>query len=155
MQPGIKVSHIRVTSEDDLYKLKGSKYVQSTVGSAYKDAITDLKAGKKVLFIGTPCQVAVMKKISNKYAEHLYTIDLICHGVPSLKYLQQHAAKMIGGDIKDVIAKFRDSNNMYLLLLLLLPDGSYKELYRSNLWVERYKDTYYNAFIDEFLGKEV
>ena len=51
----------------------------------------DLKNGKKVLFIGTPCQCFGLKSFLRKEYEQLITIDLICHGVPSRSLLEQHA----------------------------------------------------------------
>lgn len=150
MQKGLNVHHIRITNEDELFLLKGSKYVQSKMEHTYQEAFNDLKSGKKVLFIGTPCQVAAMKKIAGKWSSQLYTVDLICHGVPSLDYLQKYAKEKVG-DISNVIASFRSSDGMYLLLLLLLlPNGDVKELYSSNLWQERYKDIYFNSFMDGF-----
>ena len=48
----------------------------------------DLKEGKEVLFTGTPCEVAGLKKYLRKEYDNLYTLDLICHGVPSMKLFQ-------------------------------------------------------------------
>lgn len=78
---------------------RGSKYVQATVGTAYKDAETFLKAGREVLFSGTPCQVAGLRKYLRKDYENLLTVDIICHGVPSPKvwkmYLKETSDKLI------------------------------------------------------------
>lgn len=80
------VSHIRGASIDDLVKMQGTKYLPSEVTACYSQIEEDLKAGKKVLFSGTPCQVDGIrlfidgKKIST---ENLYLVDIICHGVPS------------------------------------------------------------------------
>ena len=77
------VEHIAVDTLDDIYKLRGSKYVQSKIGESYKQAKRFLEAGRKVLFTGTPCQIAGLKSILGKDFDNLYTQDLICHGVPS------------------------------------------------------------------------
>ena len=71
-------------------KFAGSKYVKSNPGGIYKKIQERLKTDK-VLFVGLPCQVAGLKNfISNQATkEHLYTIDLICHGTPSPKILEQ------------------------------------------------------------------
>ena len=79
----MKLSHVRVTQVEELRKLCGSKYVQSDCSGIYKRVQNDLKTGTKVLFSGTPCQVSGLKKFLHKNYESLYTIDLICHGVPS------------------------------------------------------------------------
>lgn len=149
MLPDIKVNHMRIDSLDDIAKLKGSKYVQSTIGMIYKNVREDLRKGEKVLFIGTPCQVAGVRSfIGKEIAENLYTIDLICHGTPPLAYLRKHILKKTKGAVPDEIF-FR--KGAYLLLLLLLGG---KEIYRSSLFEQRYQDTYYNTFFDGFSYRE-
>lgn len=84
----IKVEHKVIKNINDLYKLQGSKYVQSSTVEAFKKIEKLLKNGEKVLFSGTPCQVGAIKSICDKYVGiNLFTIDLICHGVPSQKIL--------------------------------------------------------------------
>ena len=63
----------------------GSKYVQARVEDAYIDARRFLLEGRKVLFSGTPCQVAGLHKFLRRSYEKLVTVDFICHGVPSPK----------------------------------------------------------------------
>lgn len=87
--PDFSFKHIRCSTIDDLQKLKGSKYVQSDIHEVYKSITNDLKSGLKVLFIGTPCQVSGIKMFFNKAQGNLFTIDLICHGVPSVKMLKE------------------------------------------------------------------
>lgn len=149
MLPNIEVKHIRVDKLDDIDKLKGSKYVQSTIGTIYHSVREDLSQGRKVLFIGTPCQVAGVKSyIGAKNADNLYTADLICHGTPSLDFLRKHILKKTKGVVPDQIL-FRQG--AYLLLLLLLQG---RELYRSSLFEQRYQDIYYNAFFDGFTYRD-
>lgn len=144
MLPGIEVRHVRVDNLDDIAKLKGSKYVQSTMGMTYQAVRNDLRQGRKVLFIGTPCQVAGVKSfVGEKNSGNLYTADLICHGTPPLAFLKKHVLKKTRGIVPDKIL-FRKGT--YLLLLLL--EG--KELYKSSLFEQRYEDIYYNAFFDGF-----
>ena len=79
-----KVKHICVEYIEDLPLLQKSKYVQSYMGDCYKQALQKLKEGKRVLFSGTPCQVAAMKSIAGgKYVNSLFLVDVVCHGVPS------------------------------------------------------------------------
>lgn len=138
------VRHIRVGNEDDLVLLKGSKYVQSSIKDTYSKVKEDLQSKLKVLFIGTPCQVAGLKNYLRKDYENLYIVDLICHGVPSIEFLRQHVKEKTGGDKVDYV-RFREGNGMYLVSVV---NGN--EVYRSNLWRQRYQDEYYNAFIDGF-----
>ena len=51
------LQHIRINTIEELPKLQGSKYVQSTIFDALPCIKKDLESGKKVLFSGTPCQV--------------------------------------------------------------------------------------------------
>lgn len=81
------ICHKRIENHSDLHQLKGSKYVQSNIGSVFQQVRSDLKSGRKVLFIGTPCQVAGLKNFLRKDYENLITVDLVCHGVPSQQLL--------------------------------------------------------------------
>lgn len=73
---------------DEVVKFKGSKYVKSDPSGAYKTVRRMLSDGRKVLFIGLPCQVSAMRNyVGSKLADLLYTVDLICHGTPSLQLL--------------------------------------------------------------------
>lgn len=80
-----EVEHRRVDTVEGLQALRGSKYVFSKVGTAYADAIADLASGRKVLFSGTPCQVAAMAKRAGK-DENLLLIEVVCHGAPEPGY---------------------------------------------------------------------
>lgn len=86
------VKHILIDSEDALERLQGSKYVQSNCDGVYGQVRARLNRNQKVLFSGTPCQVASLRRFLGKDAEseNLYTVDIICHGVPSLKMFQDY-----------------------------------------------------------------
>lgn len=66
-----------------LEAFRGSKYVQSVIGNNYRKAKQFLGEGRKVLFSGTPCQIAGLKKILKKEYTNLLTVDVVCHGTPS------------------------------------------------------------------------
>ncbi len=101
------VQHIVITSESEMWKLKGTKYVQSSIGSCYAQVNNYLKCGKKVIFSGTPCQVAGLKTFLGKEYENLITVDLICHGVPSPGIWQRYLNEIADGE-KIVSAGFRN-----------------------------------------------
>lgn len=84
------VRHIRVDSLQGIERLRGSKYVQSEIGTTYKDVLKDLKEQKRVLFTGTPCQIAGLKSYLKKDYPNLTTVDLVCHGVPSQRMLTEN-----------------------------------------------------------------
>lgn len=103
-------SHIRVSNINDLRKLRGSKYSQSVLSECFKKIKRDLISDLKVLFSGTPCQVAALYKYLQKTKiDNLYTIDIICHGVPGTKFFENYISFLeakIGGSISNFI--FRD-----------------------------------------------
>lgn len=75
--------HIRVEDMDGLSALKGSKYVQSDVGTTYREVKDLLKEGREVLYSGTPCQIAGLKNYLGKGYDNLLLVDVLCHGTPS------------------------------------------------------------------------
>jgi coenzyme F420-reducing hydrogenase beta subunit len=79
------VVHILVDDEVGLSKLRQSKYVQSDMGSIYKQIGDKLSGGKTVLFSGTSCQCAGIKHLYKEYSDNLILCDLICHGVNAPK----------------------------------------------------------------------
>lgn len=102
------VKHIRCETTEDLKKTQGSKYVQSYISKeVYNNILKDINEGKKVLFTGTPCQCASVKKLC-KNSDNLYLIDLICHGVQSPKYYLDYlnSKKKKLGEIREF--RFRD-----------------------------------------------
>lgn len=79
--------HIRADNLNMLERLKGSKYMQSRMEDILLSVEEDLKQERIVLFSGTPCQISgVYKALKCKKIDltNLYTVDLICHGVPSV-----------------------------------------------------------------------
>ncbi|MCI9542269.1 MAG: coenzyme F420 hydrogenase [Lachnospiraceae bacterium] len=85
------IMHIVIDSEDDLPKLQGSKYVQSDTQEIFAEIVSLLKNGEKMLFSGTPCQVAAVKScVGDKLSENLFTVDIICHGVPNLQFFNDY-----------------------------------------------------------------
>ena len=143
------VRHVRVDNEDDLVLLKGSKYVQSSIKDTYCKVKEDLQSTLKVLFIGTPCQVAGLKNYLRKDYENLYTVDLICHGVPSIEFLRQHVKEKTGSTTVDYV-RFRDENTDYVMSVI----DNGVESYKRNLWQERYHDEFFNAFIDGYASRD-
>lgn len=78
------VSHHRSETLAGCKAFRGSKYVQSEMGDIFLQVRKDLEEGRKVLFSGTPCQVAgLLAFVPTKLQSGLVTVDFICHGVPS------------------------------------------------------------------------
>ncbi len=71
------------TKEEDLAPFRGSKYVQAHVHDVYKIAKQYLNQQTPLLFSGCPCHIAGLKNYLGKDYPTLYTLDILCHGVPS------------------------------------------------------------------------
>lgn len=88
-----EVEHCYAETIEELEPLMRSKYVQSNIGNTYKEAEQFLKQGRSVMFVGTSCQIAGLKRFLRKEYNNLLAIDFICHGVPSpgiwRKYLEE------------------------------------------------------------------
>lgn len=91
----MRIKHIAVDRQEDLGKLRSSKYVQSDVGCSYIKVKEFLEQNKKVLFSGTPCQIAALYAVVGQDNRNLITCDILCKGVPSpglftryVKYLE-------------------------------------------------------------------
>lgn len=110
------VNHIRVTEVNELKKLQGSKYVHSYINNTYKNIKEDLKNSREVLFVGTPCQVAGLKKYLGKDYEKLILVDIICHGVPSQKYLKDEVNR-INKNLNVDRVNFRNGNQYGFFIL--------------------------------------
>lgn len=82
-----RVVHKSAESEEELSALRGSKYVQSDLGKTFNSVAANLKSGRKVLFTGTPCQVAGMRnylRLKELYpSDNLLLVDVVCHAAPS------------------------------------------------------------------------
>ena len=91
-----RFGHIIIDNKTDLSKLRGSKYVQADVGFVYREIRTLLKSGRKVLFSGTPCQVAALYAVLGSKANtpNLYTVDIVCHGTPSVKVFEKYVEEI-------------------------------------------------------------
>lgn len=77
------VKHISIHDEKLLDKMCKSKYVQSNIGNSFKSVKKLLDSGKKVMFVGTPCQVNGLKMYLKKEYDQLLLVDFACHGVAS------------------------------------------------------------------------
>ncbi len=88
------VIHDRAETEDEYARFRGSKYVQSELGNCFAQVKEDLRNGKKVLFTGTPCQIAGLKTFLGEkaHSEQIILCEIICHGAPSPKTWKDHLA---------------------------------------------------------------
>lgn len=125
------VIHKVCTNNETIDELRRSKYVQSRIGTVYKEAKLLLDDGKKVLFCGTPCQIGGIKSFLGKDYSNLYLVDFICHGVPSplawKKYLKFRKEKE-KSEIKKINFRCKDTGwKNYSLEIVYENEAKYSE----------------------------
>ncbi|HAF85225.1 MAG TPA: hypothetical protein DCG32_02410 [Sphaerochaeta sp.] len=140
---GLTACHMRASSTGQRDHLRGSKYVQSNLGDTYKTVEQDLQNSLRVLFTGTPCQVAGLRNYLQKDYENLLLVDLICHGVPSQKVFKDYLSQMEQQEGSAVIdCTFRDKSKGWKNLVMSLDfQSGTKKIEASN-------STFYSLFID-------
>ncbi len=120
----MQLRHIMIDRVEDLDLLRGSKYLQSDVKDIYSQVRKSLKDGRKVLFTGTPCQVAALYSVAGKH-DNLYSIDILCHGVPSQTVFNKYLEEIANGrEVKSV--RFRDKRFGWVAnhIIVEFEDGS-------------------------------
>lgn len=136
------VHHISIASEEELYKLQGSKYLQSRIENTYQEAERYLKFGRKVLFTGTACQIAGLKKFLGKEYEQLYTVDVLCHGVPSPKVWKRYLdyqEKCHGGAVTRTFFRQKDFGwKTYALKLQFSNSSAYEQIFSKDLFMQMF-----------------
>lgn len=151
LDDNLKAIHTYTTTEEGLRKMQGSKYVQSFIGNSFCQVKTFLKENKIVLFSGTPCQIAGLKNYLGKNYQNLYTIDLVCHGVPSPMIFEDYKKYLFKSEKFSIIdnISFRGKQDSWLYFNMLVTGyDSYgnKKIYKGGYW----KDPYLRGFLREY-----
>ena len=135
--------HKGVDSVEDLSLLQGSKYIQSDINLCFSEIKKHLITNRPVLFCGTPCQVEGLLCYLKKSYENLFTLDFICHGVPSPKVWQEyikHQENVFSSKVYSTY--FRDKSNGWLSFsskLKFVNNTEYLEVH--------HKDAYMKVFL--------
>lgn len=138
--------HIEINCLEYLHKLQKSKYAQSSINLIYRQVKSRLQAEKTVLFSGTPCQISGLKGfLGDKYYSNLFTIDIICHGVPSAavfdSYLSciekkgKYTVETI--DFRDKVYDWGEKGTI----------SRKKKNKVSQVYFDNYNSSYYNLFL--------
>lgn len=150
----VKIKHVSAQTIEELKKMFGSKYVQSSTERTFKEVLSFLKQGKKVLYSGTPCQIDGLYGFLGKKYDNLFTIDLICHGVPNEKflnsYLNYEKEKNYLSEIKDFY--FRDKKNgwgMNSKIIGVTIDNKEKIIYKKSGF-----SSYFTLFLNSDIYRE-
>lgn len=134
----LRVVHQSTESREGLGRLRGSKYVQSEIGSTYTEVAALLDDGRHVLFSGTPCQVEGLKSLLGKTSGSLLCVDFVCHGVPSPLVWRQYVSfqeKEHGAPVRAV--SFRDKSAGWRNYALRLEFNN-GDVYRQTLALDPY-----------------
>lgn len=136
-----KAVHILVENRVDLENLRGSKYLQSDLQGVFHKIQEYLNENRFVLFSGTPCQVSGLKAyLGNKKYDNLYTIDVICHGVPSpyiwKKYVEFRETEAQASVRRTIFRHKKYGWKLYSVLFDFLNSTEYTEPLTKDLYMK-------------------
>lgn len=141
-----EVCHVGVSHEEELWKLRHSKYVQSNLVGVFPEVKQHLQAGRKVCFSGTPCQVEGLRCYLGKEYENLLLIDVVCHGVSSpliwdkyLETMKQHEPSRI---------YFRWKHYGYKYSTMSFFNKNQKEVYHAGVETDKMLRAYFSNSCD-------
>lgn len=143
-----QITHLRVDDAKDLSHLRGSKYAYSIIGDTLNNISKDLEGGKEVLFSGTPCQAAAVRKRFGENSK-LLIVEVVCHGAPEQKYWEAYLQAILrkkGKKLNDIEAiSFRDKVRGWknYNFTISFKDGSlYSESHSDNLYMRAFLKDY-------------
>lgn len=142
----LRARHRAARTREELRAIYGSKYVQSSTNGCYSEVERELRAGRQVLFSGTPCQVAGLRGYLGRDYDGLLTVDLVCHGVPSERMMNAYLERTFGG--REVVdARFRSKRGGWdgpRELELIFADGGTQRIAGDS---SSYYDLFYSVMI--------
>lgn len=149
------VIHDYAETLEGVKAFQGSKYVQSRNGETFQQTEKFLKARRKVMFTGTPCQIRALSLFLKKdYEGLLLKVDIACHGVPSPKVWQTYVNRIVKNvtSIKNISSiNFRDKRvgwQQYGLSIKALSNGKYEDVYYASFKKNKYMQMYlYNLIL--------
>lgn len=90
---GLRVQHKAVETEAELEELRGSKYVVSDMSRVWAVIKNNLRTGRRVLFTGTPCQTAAVRRVFGN-DKNLLVVALFCHANVALEVWNKFVAEI-------------------------------------------------------------
>ena len=146
-----QVFHTVIDSVDDIPLLQGSKYVQSDLARCYPQIEKTLSSGKKLLFTGTPCQVSAIKRLYK--LPNLYTLDVLCHGVPSQKLFDEYIRyleKKHGGKLTEIAFRDKEKNGWSITQRYKIEKRGKEKTY----YLDRHISEYFSGFLRNMTQRE-
>lgn len=145
------VEVISIEKIEDLPRLQGSKYVQSSMNSSFLKIKSELQTGRTVLFCGVPCQVEALKRFLGRSYENLLLVDIVCHGVPSNRMLKDYLAFLADKKQMEIQSiQFRTKTkgqNVYGEIAYRQVSHTGEIAYRQEPLIS-YKSSYYKLFLN-------
>lgn len=109
---GLNVRHSWIKGTSELWRFRKSKYFQSQIGIAFAEVKRFLLDGKRVVFSGTPCQIAGLRNLlQGVNQDRLLTVEVVCEGVPSPNYILKFTewlGNRLGGKVVGLDYRFKD-----------------------------------------------
>lgn len=144
LNPDLTVSHTDASDMQGVERMRGSKYVQSELYASFEEVKYELGEGRKVMFTGTPCQIAGLKSYIGKDDPNLLLVDCACHGVPGPglweKYVKALSIKY-GIQIKDI--RFRGKDRSWRKYDFVINDAD------RSIPTPHHKDPYMLLFLQD------
>ena len=145
-----RVIHSYITKTEDLFELRGSKYVQSFIGNSFQKAKQFLEEGRVVLFSGTACQISGLLNYLQKDYINLITIDILCHGVPSPKIFKEYIKNINREQNKIKEIRFRYKKPSWTVFSMKIDYEDGRTYMKST-----FKDPYLRGFLEDYTTNEI
>ncbi len=141
---GLDVRHCAITGTGELARLWKSKYLQSVIGDTYRTIKAALQAHRRVIFSGTPCQVAALRNfLALEDLSNLLLIEVICEGVPSPNYIHKFAdwlGKQLNGEVIGIDYRYKDGRKWDFEVMQASLQNPHYEIFK---WKQ---DRWFNPF---------
>lgn len=122
-----EVEHCHAETFKELEPLMRSKYVQSRIGNTYKETEQLLKQSRQVLYVGTSCQIAGLRKFLRKEYDNLLAVDFICHGVPSPGVWRNYLKELINQSMRSTMSGKNTILSSSLKTMPVITDINFRE----------------------------
>lgn len=152
--PGrLAVGCFAVEDASELWRFRNSKYVQSTIGPAYREVRDYLDSGREVLFSGTPCQCEGLLSFLGKRYPRLRVVDVVCRAVPCRAAFAAYVEWLDRRGARAEALRFRDKSRFgyrYSMMRAMGRDGdpATGELYRAGVESDPYLRAFFSNVCD-------
>lgn len=137
---------------EGLAAFRGSKYIQARVGSTFIEVKEFLKSGRKVMFTGTPCQVAALRHFLHREYDHLLLVDFICHGVPSPKVWSRYLNEVTQNAMHSICdVQFRNKKQGWKRYNFNLTYDNGGQAYKISSWHQQ--NHYMRLFLNDVISR--